>query len=73
LYEQFRDDREFAVGMVPIYDNLSEYTGMLREFADYMEESLKRLMLAYSGRTDMEDVFKEGKYEQADQEVKNGN
>lgn len=61
VVEMFRDDRDFAVGMVPIYEGLAEYPRLLREFADYMEESHKRMMLAYCIREDMKAVFEEGR------------
>ncbi len=61
LYDKFQEDRDLALAMVVIYDNLSKYGGMLREFADLMENAHSRLMLAYSGRTDADKIFEEGR------------
>jgi hypothetical protein len=61
LHDTFQTDREHTDEMVASYDNLSEYTKMLREFADLMESALARMMIAYCEMEDMEEIFEEGR------------
>jgi len=61
MYDLFQEDRDFAVTMVAGYDNIGNYSKMLREFADLMDQAHARMMLAYCNLADMDDVFKEGR------------
>jgi hypothetical protein len=73
LHDIFQTDREHADEMVASYDNLSEYTKMLREFADLMEKALAWMMLSYCSMEDMEEVMEEGRSDDDDEEKETNN
>ncbi len=61
LYDLLQEDREAAVALVFVYDQIPEYVKRLEDTIELMKSALSRLLLLYAGRADMEEVLAEGR------------
>lgn len=63
LLDQFQQDREAAVAIVPWYDRVGMYVDMLDSLKETIEAARARVAMAYAQREDMEAIFEEGRAE----------